>query len=135
MWAERVTEVNLVSSGDVDSSVDTVQSEPSQYSAKKGWALMRTKRGNRMGENVRSYLTEKFHEGALGGPKADALAESIFGVAAILYSKRYIIQSKLSSEIFCSSINDIIQILTQNTFSILGKKDIFHAGIRLTCMN
>ena len=39
MWAERVTEVNLVSSGEVDSSVDTVQSEPSQYSAKKGWAL------------------------------------------------------------------------------------------------
>ena len=55
MWAERVTEVNLVSSGEVDSSVDTVQSEPSQYSAKKGWALKSTKRGNRMGENVRSF--------------------------------------------------------------------------------
>ena len=25
-----------------------------------------------MGENVRSYLTEKFNEGVLGGPKADA---------------------------------------------------------------
>ena len=72
MWAERVTEVNLVSSGEVDSSVDTVQSGPSQYSAKKGWALKSTKRGNRMGENVRSYLTEKFNEGVLGGPKADA---------------------------------------------------------------
>ena len=62
MWAERVTEVNLVSSGEVDSSVDTVQSEPSQS----------TKRGNRMGENVRSYLIEKFNEGVLRGPKADA---------------------------------------------------------------
>ena len=59
-------------SGEVDSSVDAVQSEPSQYSAKKGWALKSTKRGNRMGENVRSYLIEKFNEGALGGPKADA---------------------------------------------------------------
>ena len=48
MWAERVTEVNLVSSGKVDSSVDNVQFEPSQYSAKKGWAL------KSMGENVRS---------------------------------------------------------------------------------
>ena len=48
IWAERVTEVNLVSSGEVDSSVDTVQSEPSQYSAKKGWALKSTKRANRM---------------------------------------------------------------------------------------
>ena len=38
MWAERVAEVNLVSSGEVHSLVDTVQSEPSQYSAKKGWA-------------------------------------------------------------------------------------------------
>ena len=72
MWAERVTEVNLVSSGEVDSSVDIVQSEPSQYSAKKGSALKSTKRGNRMGENVRSYLIEKFNEGVLGGPKADA---------------------------------------------------------------
>ena len=72
MWAERVTEVNLVSSGEVDSSVDTVQSEPLQYSAKKGWALKSTKRGNPMGENVRSYLIEKFNEGVLGGPKADA---------------------------------------------------------------
>ena len=72
MWAERVTEVNLVSSGEVDSSVDTVQSEPLQYSAKKGWALKSPKRGNPMGENVRSYLIEKFNEGVLGGPKADA---------------------------------------------------------------
>lgn len=66
MWAERV------SSGEVDSSVDTVQSEPSQYSAKKSWALKSTKRGNRMGENVISYLIKKFNEGVLGGPKADA---------------------------------------------------------------
>ena len=72
MWAERVTEVNLVSSGEVDSLVDTVQSEPLQYSAKKGWTLKLTKRGNRMGENVRLYLIEKFNEGALGGPKAYA---------------------------------------------------------------
>ena len=72
MWAERVTQENLVSSGEVDSSVDTVQLEPSQYSAKKGWALKSTKRGNRMGENVRSYLIEKFNEGVFGGPKADA---------------------------------------------------------------
>ena len=68
MWTERVTEVNLVSSGEVDSSVDTVQSEPSQYSAKKGWALKSTKRGNRMGEHVRSYLIEKFTEGVLESP-------------------------------------------------------------------
>jgi len=72
MWSERVTEVNLVSSGEVDSSVDTVQLEPPQYSAKKGLALKSTKRGNRMGENVRSCLIEKFNEGVLGGPKADA---------------------------------------------------------------
>ena len=28
MWAERVTEVNLVSSGEVDSSVDTCSQRP-----------------------------------------------------------------------------------------------------------
>ena len=72
MWADEVTEMNLVTSGGLDSVVKPVPSTSSQYSAKRGWALKSTKRGTRMGEKARSFLIEKFTEGVSGGPKADA---------------------------------------------------------------
>ena len=70
-WAERVTEMNLVSGEALRIAVDEGPSTSSECNSPEGWALKTTRRAPRMVEKAKAFLIEKFNAGATGRQKSD----------------------------------------------------------------
>ena len=70
-WAERVTEVHVVSGKAQRIAFGEAGPSSTAECRDEGWALKRNKRAARMDKKEKAYHIQKFNQGAAGGQKAD----------------------------------------------------------------